>query len=79
MAIERPASCDLTKGLKKLKNDGWQAAISYHRPQSLNLEICCSHNGKCAQTNEKIRQTACFYTFLMFFLKPLCSRGIDEM
>jgi len=46
MAIERPASCDLTKGLKRLKNDGWQAAVSYHRPQSLNLEICCSHNGK---------------------------------
>ncbi|XP_060877189.1 uncharacterized protein LOC132950025 isoform X1 [Metopolophium dirhodum] len=44
MAIERPASCDLTKGLKRLKNDGWQAAVSYHRPQSLNLEICCSHN-----------------------------------
>uniref|UniRef100_A0A2H8TFT1 Nck-associated protein 5 n=1 Tax=Melanaphis sacchari TaxID=742174 RepID=A0A2H8TFT1_9HEMI len=46
MAIERPASCDLTKGLKRLKNDGWQAAVSYHRPQSLNLEICCSHNAE---------------------------------
>ncbi|VVC31913.1 Hypothetical protein CINCED_3A015538 [Cinara cedri] len=55
MAIERPASCDLTKGLKKLqKNDGWQTAVSYHRPQSLNLEICCSHNAEEAAKCDRV-------------------------
>lgn len=49
-AVERPASCDLTQGLTKLKNDGWRTAMSssYHRPQSLNLEICRSLNDKCS-------------------------------
>lgn len=65
MAIERPASCDLTKGLKRLKNDGWQAAVSYHRPQSLNLEICCSHNGKIIIVIKSVTTARCrcyFYT-----------------
>ncbi|XP_050437166.1 uncharacterized protein LOC126843596 isoform X2 [Adelges cooleyi] len=47
MSIERPASCDLTKGLKKLANgDVGRQAFSYHRPQSLNLEISCSRNAE---------------------------------
>ncbi|XP_025415025.1 uncharacterized protein LOC112686802 isoform X2 [Sipha flava] len=54
MAIERPASCDLTKGSKRLKNDGWQTAVSYHRPQSLNLEICCSHDAEESTKSDRV-------------------------
>lgn len=69
MAIERPASCDLTKGLKRLKNDGWQTAVSYHRPQSLNLEICCSHNGKIY-----IGVKTCWGIFFWNFVSHLINR-----
>ncbi|XP_050535915.1 uncharacterized protein LOC126902564 isoform X2 [Daktulosphaira vitifoliae] len=44
MTIERPLSCDLTKGLRRLANsDVSKSTFYYKRPQSLNLEICCPH------------------------------------